>query len=125
MAGDDARETARRTRRHRGGSTRREKGLGAANRVRYSNPPVDALIVVALCEMDPEKRSAKVAAAIEAAMRQAGVRTMLHGHTHRPAVHEFELDGDAAKRIVLGDWYEQGSVVRWDDDGPVLVDLRR
>ncbi|MCA1805075.1 MAG: UDP-2,3-diacylglucosamine diphosphatase, partial [Xanthomonadaceae bacterium] len=33
-------------------------------------------------------------------------------HTHRPAVHDFELDGQSARRIVLGDWYEQGSLLR-------------
>ncbi len=63
--------------------------------------------------------------AIDTALRNAGVRTMLHGHTHRPAVHEFELDGEPARRIVLGDWYEQGSVVRWDDSGPALYELAR
>lgn len=63
--------------------------------------------------------------AIDAAMREAGVTLMLHGHTHRPAIHEFTLDGKAARRIVLGDWYEQGSVVRWDDDGPVLEAMER
>ena len=63
--------------------------------------------------------------AINAALRDAGVRTMLHGHTHRPAVHEFELDGERARRIVLGDWYEQGSVVRWDATGPALCELPR
>lgn len=50
--------------------------------------------------------------AVAAAMRQAGVTRLIHGHTHRPAVHEFELDGNPAERIVLGDWYEQGSVLR-------------
>ncbi|RFA30874.1 UDP-2,3-diacylglucosamine diphosphatase [Alkalilimnicola ehrlichii] len=47
--------------------------------------------------------------AVEAAMREHGVHRLIHGHTHRPAVHDFELDGKAAQRIVLGDWYEQGS----------------
>jgi UDP-2,3-diacylglucosamine pyrophosphatase LpxH len=28
-------------------------------------------------------------------------------------------------RIVLGDWYEQGSVVRWDENGPRLEQLPR
>lgn len=63
--------------------------------------------------------------AIEEALREAGVATMLHGHTHRPAVHEFSLDDEPARRIVLGDWYEQGSVVRWDEDGPVLAVMER
>jgi UDP-2,3-diacylglucosamine hydrolase len=59
--------------------------------------------------------------AVADAMRTAGVTRLIHGHTHRPAVHTFELDGKAAERIVLGDWYEQGSVLRVDDDG---VELR-
>jgi UDP-2,3-diacylglucosamine hydrolase len=59
--------------------------------------------------------------AVAAIMRNAAVTRLIHGHTHRPAVHTFELDGKAAERIVLGDWYEQGSVLRVDDDG---IELR-
>ena len=51
------------------------------------------------------------AEAVAHAFREAGVRTMIHGHTHRPAVHPLEIDGAPAKRIVLGDWYTQGSVL--------------
>jgi UDP-2,3-diacylglucosamine hydrolase len=50
--------------------------------------------------------------AVEDAMNKHGVHRLIHGHTHRPAVHEFEIDGSRATRIVLGDWYEQGSVLR-------------
>ncbi len=64
-------------------------------------------------------------AAIESALRDTGLTTMLHGHTHRPAVHEFDLDGEKATRIVLGDWYDQGSVVRWDASGFELSGLPR
>jgi UDP-2,3-diacylglucosamine hydrolase len=63
--------------------------------------------------------------AIESVLRSHEVRTLLHGHTHRPAVHTFLLDGAPATRIVLGDWYEQGSVVRWDADGFDLGALAR
>ena len=49
--------------------------------------------------------------AVRDAMRRAGVRRLIHGHTHRPAIHEFTLDGEDAERIVLGDWYSQGSVL--------------
>lgn len=42
--------------------------------------------------------------AIDAALRAAGLATMLHGHTHRPAVHRWTLDGRAAERWVLPDW---------------------
>jgi UDP-2,3-diacylglucosamine hydrolase len=51
--------------------------------------------------------------AVESTMRQHGVRRLIHGHTHRPATHQFDLGGKAAERIVLGDWYEQSSVLTW------------
>jgi UDP-2,3-diacylglucosamine hydrolase len=58
--------------------------------------------------------------AVEQFMRQYGVNTLLHGHTHRPAIHSFDLDGKMATRIVLGDWYDGSSILRWDDHGPRL-----
>ena len=62
---------------------------------------------------------------VEAALRAAGTATLLHGHTHRPAMHALEVDGRACMRIVLGDWYDQGSLLRWDHRGPELVSLSR
>jgi UDP-2,3-diacylglucosamine hydrolase len=56
-------------------------------------------------------------AAVERTMRDFDVPLLLHGHTHRPAVHRFTVDGRPATRIVLGAWYEQASVVRWDASG--------
>lgn len=52
-----------------------------------------------------------------------GVDCIIHGHTHRPAVHEMQIDGKPAVRIVLGDWYEQGSVLRWNERGFELAEL--
>lgn len=60
---------------------------------------------------------------VEAVMREHGVSLLLHGHTHRPAIHQFTVDGRPAVRIVLGAWYEQASIVRWDDDGYRLETL--
>ncbi|HLS81500.1 MAG TPA: UDP-2,3-diacylglucosamine diphosphatase [Steroidobacter sp.] len=54
-----------------------------------------------------------------------GVDCMIHGHTHRPAVHDVVLNGSKATRIVLGDWFEQGSVLRWRQDGYELANLER
>jgi UDP-2,3-diacylglucosamine hydrolase len=62
---------------------------------------------------------------VEQVLRAAGVATLLHGHTHRPAVHSLAVDGRDCTRIVLGDWYSQGSVLRWDREGPKLVSLQR
>jgi len=48
--------------------------------------------------------------------------TMIHGHTHRPAIHQMAKDESTnhqseepsfLTRIVLGDWYDQGSVLIW------------
>jgi UDP-2,3-diacylglucosamine hydrolase len=50
--------------------------------------------------------------AVAVAMRTHAVQRLIHGHTHRPAIHALDIDGQAAERIVLGDWYEQGSVLR-------------
>ena len=63
--------------------------------------------------------------AVIAILREHGVATLLHGHTHRPAIHDLDLGDRSAKRIVLGDWYEQGSIVRWDTNGPRLEAMPR
>jgi UDP-2,3-diacylglucosamine hydrolase len=63
-------------------------------------------------------------AAVERTMRDHDVALLLHGHTHRPAVHRFDLDGRPAARIVLGAWYHDPSVVRWTAAGFELESLR-
>jgi len=43
-------------------------------------------------------------------------KTMIHGHTHRPQTHLFELNGEGqAKRIVLDAWFEQGSFLKYQN----------
>ena len=61
--------------------------------------------------------------AVVATMARFGVRRMIHGHTHRPAIHSLTVDGQPAQRIVLGDWYEQGSVLRVSPEGYALTTL--
>lgn len=53
-------------------------------------------------------------ATVESTLRRFGIDTLIHGHTHRPGMHSLNVDGRACRRIVLGDWYEQGSVLRVD-----------
>jgi UDP-2,3-diacylglucosamine hydrolase len=62
-------------------------------------------------------------ATVERTMRDNGVTLLMHGHTHRPAVHRFELDGRPAARIVLGAWYHDPSIVRWTAGGFALEPL--
>jgi UDP-2,3-diacylglucosamine hydrolase len=49
------------------------------------------------------------------------VSLLIHGHTHRPAEHEFELDGKLTKRIVLGDWGDNDSYILAHENGYGLV----
>lgn len=60
---------------------------------------------------------------VEDTMRRHGVDLLIHGHTHRPAFHNLIIDGNAARRIVLGDWHEQGSVLIADGGGYRLEDI--
>lgn len=53
-------------------------------------------------------------AAVEEMMLAHAANAMIHGHTHQPAVHDFHLNGQSARRYVLGDWYEQKSVLLYD-----------
>lgn len=54
---------------------------------------------------------------VQRVMAQYGVQTLIHGHTHRPAVHELQVDGQPARRIVLGDWDKQGWALQIDENG--------
>ena len=62
-------------------------------------------------------------ATVEATFARFGIDTMIHGHTHRPALHDLQVSGRECRRIVLGDWYEQGSVLRVDAAGYRLESL--
>jgi UDP-2,3-diacylglucosamine hydrolase len=48
-------------------------------------------------------------------LRAFDADVLIHGHTHRPDVHRIARDGRAATRYVLGDWYEAGRILRWED----------
>lgn len=63
--------------------------------------------------------------AVVDAFAASGIDTLIHGHTHRPAIHHLEAAGRQVTRIVLGDWYTQGSVLRWDEKGYELVEMPR
>ncbi len=59
--------------------------------------------------------------AVTEALRKYGVTRLIHGHTHRPAVHSLQVDGHPATRIVLGDWYQRASLLRCDSAGCKLI----
>lgn len=65
------------------------------------------------------------AAAVSAAFATARVRRIIHGHTHRPAVHDALVAGQPVQRIVLGAWYEQGSYLVYESGRYELRSLPR
>ena len=57
-------------------------------------------------------------AAVAEAFRNSGAELMIHGHTHRPGRHAYEIDGRQCERFVLGDWTDaRGWFVRLDGTG--------
>jgi UDP-2,3-diacylglucosamine hydrolase len=63
--------------------------------------------------------------AVAQAFRVAEVHRMIHGHTHRPGIHDMVIDGTSAQRIVLGAWYEQGSYLVYERGTYELRELAR
>jgi len=61
------------------------------------------------------------AGAVKDAFRRHRVKRLIHGHTHRPARHELEVDGARCERWVLPDWYGPGGYLALDDVGARLV----
>lgn len=59
--------------------------------------------------------------AVREAFRVHGAQLIIHGHTHRPAKHEHEVDGRLCQRWVLPDWYGRGGYLALDAVGPRLV----
>lgn len=88
---------------------------GIAASLRRRSMHANAGKPAAIMDVNPE--------AVADAFSRYGVRSMIHGHTHRPAIHAVEVDGQPARRIVLGAWYEQGSVLAWTGKGPELLTL--
>lgn len=63
--------------------------------------------------------------AVERAFRATQAPRMIHGHTHRPGVHDALIEGHPVQRIVLGAWYEQGSCLLYQDGRYELRTLPR
>ena len=50
-------------------------------------------------------------------MQRHTVTQLIHGHTHRPNIHNLMIDNQPAQRIVLGSWHDAGSVLTYQSDG--------
>ena len=101
----------------------REKMVSDKWKFAFLNKPIDERLATAnsLRQQSEEGKKIKSMEVMDVnqdqvveTMRRHNVHTMIHGHTHKPAVHEFEIDGEPAKRYVLGDWYDQDSILIYD-----------
>lgn len=61
---------------------------------------------------------------VRAAFAKRGVSRIIHGHTHRPADHDYEIEGRACQRLVLADWHPgRCEALRVDHAGVTRVKL--
>ncbi len=81
-----------------------QERLQIALQARYSSADYKENVGMDIMDVNPTE--------VLHAFERHGVLRMIHGHTHRPATHDLEVNGYAAQRIVLGDWYRHGSVLR-------------
>ena len=94
-----------------------EERLAIATHARAQSQSRSAALAEEIMDVNAE--------AVKQVIAKHDVDILLHGHTHRPGTYDVEVGDRIARRVVLGDWYEQGSVARWDDDGLELSALSR
>ncbi|MDN6449027.1 MAG: UDP-2,3-diacylglucosamine diphosphatase [Enterobacterales bacterium] len=62
--------------------------------------------------------------AVIEALERNHAEWLIHGHTHRPAIHDISMpDGKLAKRAVLGAWHYQGSMISVTPAGIELIEF--
>ncbi len=88
-----------------------------ANQARAGSRQHTSRTIPKIMDVNPE--------AVASAYRVTGVRRIIHGHTHRPGIHDTTIDGARAQRIVLGAWYEQGSYLVYENERYELRELPR
>ena len=61
---------------------------------------------------------------VEEVLKKGGMGILIHGHTHRPGEHQFKLDNQSARRIVLGDWHDKSSYLKvTQENGSLAMQL--
>lgn len=75
-------------------------------------------------EQDKGTKSAEImdvnALTVIETMQDFSVQRLIHGHTHRPAVHDLSVNNKPAQRFVLAEWDTCGSVLDWTKEGYVI-----
>ena len=87
--------------------------LKIAGKMRADSQQANQQKSLAIMDVNPQ--------AVTAAMQRHQVRWLIHGHTHRPAIHTLALLGGDAHRAVLGAWHQEGSMVAVNAHGVDLI----
>nr|WP_240223774.1 UDP-2,3-diacylglucosamine diphosphatase [Rheinheimera hassiensis] len=88
----------------RQGIAAKARRKSAMHKARYSSQQQQGQQQPQIMDVTPDE--------VPKVMAEAGVLKLIHGHTHRPAVHKLEINGQPAERYVLGDWYTQSSYLK-------------
>ena len=63
-------------------------------------------------------------AAVEEILRKNNYpKYIIHGHTHRPNIHDYSLESHFIQRWVLGDWHMDGNYILWEEEKLKSVSL--
>ncbi|MDB6096617.1 MAG: 3-diacylglucosamine hydrolase [Francisellaceae bacterium] len=73
---------------------------------------------------DNNNRGEVAQSAVEKLMTKFNTDILIHGHTHKPCIHQFSLNNKPAKRIVLGDWDDGTTYLKCTPEGFNLEKLR-
>lgn len=84
-----------------------------AGRLRADSQQANQHKSVAIMDVNPQ--------AVIDVMYRYQAKWLIHGHTHRPALHPLLINGQKAGRVVLGAWHQQGSMIVVDAQGPHLI----
>ena len=95
--------------------------LSPANRVKKANK------ARSLSERTKEKKDVSIMDVNQSAVENVIQNTLksiktrggvllIHGHTHRPAIHTFDVDNHKVKRIVLGDWHDKACYLKINEE---------
>jgi UDP-2,3-diacylglucosamine hydrolase len=80
-----------------------EERVAIASRYRKMSGEATSLLAADIMDVNQQ--------AVVTAMQRHDVTRLIHGHTHRQAIHHFESEGRQYERIVLGDWNESGGML--------------
>lgn len=92
-----------------------EDRVAFAQQARDESKSSNSMKDEAIMDVTPEE--------VDKALLDANCHRMIHGHTHRPATHNWEVNGQQLQRIVLGDWYTKGWYLKVENNQFDLVEF--